>query len=80
MPVGVVGVVIPSESNVSGMSIKLLITLLWKDEAVGEAAGSAGDRPSVFAALIAKHHREHIKSVGEDLIQYTVLCMSAGAA
>lgn len=65
-----VGVVILSESNVSGTRIKLLITPLWEDEAVGEVVGSAGDGPSVFAALITEHQWEHIKSVGEDLIQY----------
>lgn len=37
-------------------------------ETVGEAAGSAGDRLGVFAALITKQQWEHIKSVGEDLI------------
>lgn len=41
--------------------------------------GSAGVRPSVFAALITKHQWEHIKSVGEDLIQYSVGRVSAGA-
>lgn len=58
------------------MPIKLLITPLWKDEAVGEAVWG---QQSVFAALITKHQWEHIKSVGEDLIQYSVGRVSAGA-
>lgn len=59
------------------MPIKLLITPLWKDEAVGEAVGSVGDGPSVFAALITKHQWEDIKFVGEDLIQYSMEHVSA---
>ena len=61
------------------MQIRLLITSLWRDEAVVEAVGSAGDGPSVFAALITAHQWEHVKSVGEDLIQYSMGCVSAGA-
>lgn len=59
--------------------IKLLITPLWKNEAVGEVVGTAGDRSSVFAALITKHQWGHIQSVGEDLIQYSMGRVSAGA-
>lgn len=55
-----VGVVILSESNVSGIQIKLLITPLRKDEAVAEAAGSAGDGPSEFVAFITEHQWERI--------------------
>lgn len=47
---------------------------------MGEAAGSAGDGPSLFTALITENHRERIISVGRDLIQYAVGHISAGDA
>lgn len=73
-----VGVVILSESNVSGIQIKLLITPLRKDEAVvwSRLRGQQG----MFVAFVTESQWERIQSVGEDLIQYATGRVSAGAA
>lgn len=42
--------------------------------------GQQGTGRVVFAALITKLHWEHIKSVGEDLIEYSMGRVSAGVA
>lgn len=53
-----VGVVILSQSNVSGLQIKLLITLLKKEEAVGSAGTGrvrASEELSLISGVIIRH-------------------------